>query len=109
MDNDVGLAMMSASLQQFHDGTVIYDELQEDFIREMDAQHAFLGMWFLDQLLHNQFLMNDELSDYRDRWEQWLKAHDQEWGEDPKIREKLKWTFDIFLMEMGSNYIKDYV
>ena len=59
--------------------------------------------------MHNQFLMNDELSDYRDRWEQWLKAHDQEWGEDPKIREKLKWTFDIFLMEMGSNYIKDYV
>ena len=117
MEVDVVIDMVSASLVKFHDDTTIYWKLEEEYFKTPSPDSGYLAMWFVEQLIDDhRYAGTSELSKYRHTFKASVERKNSarliDKREDKPVWceehvDKLLWTFDIFLMEMASNYIEN--
>lgn len=117
MEVDTVIDMSRMSLSHFLDDTVFQHEMYEEFLKDPKPERGWLGLWLLENLIDDhRYAGASELSSYRNRFRKQMeqqnvrrKKDDREnkppWSEE--FVDKMCWSFDIFLMEMASNYIEN--
>jgi len=115
MEVNTVIDMSRMSLSHFLDDTVFQHEMYEEFLKDPKPERGWLGLWLLENLIDDhRYAGASELSTYRHRFKKDIEqqnvrraAANREnkppWSE--KHVDKMLWSFDIFLMEMASNYI----
>ncbi len=119
MDAEVEDRIMSQSLQQFLDDTVVDRDMEIKFWENPTPDNGFLGLWMLSQILDRRgYHGPQELSHYREDFAATIKREQKyrtssnlsNYKElDPFTDEqidKFQWTFDVFLMEQASQYLE---
>lgn len=115
MDVDVVIDMSRMSLSHFLDDTVFHHAMEEEFIKDPKPEQGYLGLWLLECLIDDhRYAGASELSSYRNRFRKQLEQQNVRREKDNRENkpvwseehvDKMCWSFDIFLMEMASNYI----
>jgi hypothetical protein len=117
MEVDTVIDMSRMSLSHFLDDTVFPYQMLEDFIKDPKPDSGWLGLWLLENLIDDhRYAGASELSSYRNRFRKQMEQQNVRRASDKKENkpvwseehvDKMCWSFDIFLMEMASNYIEN--
>lgn len=117
MEVNTVIDMSRMSLSHFLDSTTMHYELEDSFIKDPKPECGWLGLWLLECLIDDhRYAGASELSSYRNRFRKQLEQQNVRRASDPRENkpvwseehvDKMCWSFDIFLMEMASNYIEN--
>lgn len=115
MEVDTVIDMSRMSLSHFLDDSIFQHEMHEAFTKDPKPECGWLGLWLLENLIDDhRYAGASELSSYRNRFRNSMEQENSRrqkndyenkpvWSEEHV--DKMCWSFDIFLMEMASNYI----
>ena len=117
MEVDVVIDMARASLSAFLNDTCIHYDMEAAFFKDPKPDGGWLALWLLESLIDDhRYAGNRELSLYRHSFKRDVEMKNERRKRDNREDkpvwsdehiDKILWSFDIFLMEMASNYIEN--